>query len=168
MNTEEFNSKVTTLSFSMKPFALTLTRNIEDAQDLLQETIYRALINQKLFSEGTNMKAWVYTIMKNLFINDYRRKKQRNTFLEVREDLSFIKGKGATTVNEGESNMAMANIMEKVDKLTGNSRLPFMMHYNGFKYNEIAEHLNVPIGTVKSRIHLARKELRTTLTESHA
>jgi len=168
MEANEFNDKVTTLSFTMKPFALNLTRNLEDARDLVQETVYRAMINQNSFTDGTNMKAWIYTIMKNLFINDYRRQKQRNTFLEVKEDLSYVKNTTSTAKNEGESNIETARIMLKINNLTVNYQVPFMMHYNGFKYSEIASHLNLPIGTIKSRIHLARKKLQMYLTEKPA
>ena len=168
MNTLEFNTQVTDISTTMKPFALNLTRNLEDAQDLLQETIYKAMVNQKLFSEGTNLKSWVYTIMKNLFINDYRRKKARNSFLDIKEDLSFIKGMSVTSVNDGESNMGVEKITQNIDKLNNNLRVPFMMYFNGFKYNEIAEYLELPIGTIKSRIHLARKSLQSSMTEVYA
>jgi RNA polymerase sigma-70 factor (ECF subfamily) len=166
MNTSEFNTRVTILSPKLKPFALSLTRHTEDAQDLLQETVYRAILNQKSFTEGTNLKAWVYTIMKNLFINDYRKKKQRNTYIEIKEDLSYISGATSTASNEGESNMGVSVIMQKMNKLSMGHRDPFMMHHIGFKYDEIAGHLKLPIGTVKSRIHLARKSLQVMLAEA--
>ncbi len=164
MDTVEFEANITKLSVSFKPFALTLTKDSDDAEDLMQDTVYRALASRNLFSDGTNLKAWVYTIMKNIFINNYRRKKKRNAFLEVKEDLSALKGWGATAVNDGEGNMELTKLMEKINQLGSEFRVPFMMHYDGFKYKEIADDMKLPIGTVKSRIHFARKLLQKELT----
>src|SRR6185437_3362610 len=154
----------TKYAYSLKPFALSLTRDLQDAHDLIQETLLRALSSREKFAEGTNLKAWLYTIMKNIFINNYRRNKKRNTIIDVTEDMYLINSSGTRVVNQGESNISMENVTQAVDLLQDEFKVPFMMHYDGFKYHEIAEKLVLPIGTVKSRIHFARKELKQKLT----
>jgi RNA polymerase sigma-70 factor (ECF subfamily) len=163
MQNIEFTNSVTKYAYSLKPFALSLTRDMEDAQDLIQETLLRALSSQEKFSEGTNLKAWLYTIMKNIFINNYRRNKKRNTIIDTTDDMYVITSNSTTVSNQGETNIAMENVTDAVNLLQEEFRVPFMMHYQGFKYHEIADHLTLPIGTVKSRIHFARKELKKKL-----
>jgi len=163
MEETEFRSSVTKYAYSLKPFALSLTRDLQDANDLIQETLLRALSSREKFAEGTNLKAWLYTIMKNIFINNYRRTKKRNTIIDVTEDMYLINSSGSKVVNQGESNISMENVTQAVNLLQDEFKVPFMMHYDGFKYHEIAEKLILPIGTVKSRIHFARKELKQKL-----
>jgi RNA polymerase sigma-70 factor (ECF subfamily) len=163
MQKTEFAPTVTKYAYSLRPFALSLTRDMEDAQDLIQETLLRALSSQEKFTEGTNLKAWLYTIMKNIFINNYRRNKKRNTIIDTTDDMYVINSNSTQVGNTGESNMAMENVTYAVNMLQEEFRVPFMMHYQGFKYHEIADHLTLPIGTVKSRIHFARKELKKKL-----
>jgi RNA polymerase sigma-70 factor, ECF subfamily len=159
----DFTNTVTKYAYSLRPFALSLTRDMEDAHDLIQETLLRALSSQEKFTDGTNLKAWLYTIMKNIFINNYRRNKKRNTIIDTTEDMYVINSNGTRVTNQGESNLAMENVTLAVNLLNEEFRVPFMMHYQGFKYHEIADHLTLPIGTVKSRIHFARKELKKKL-----
>lgn len=159
----DFTNTVTKYAYSLRPFALSLTRDMEDAHDLIQETLLRALSSQEKFAEGTNLKAWLYTIMKNIFINNYRRNKKRNTIIDTTEDMYVINSNSTRVMNLGESNISMENVTNAVNLLNEEFRVPFMMHYQGFKYHEIADHLTLPIGTVKSRIHFARKELKKKL-----
>jgi RNA polymerase sigma-70 factor (ECF subfamily) len=159
----DFTNTVTKYAYSLRPFALSLTRDMEDAHDLIQETLLRALSSQEKFAEGTNLKAWLYTIMKNIFINNYRRNKKRNTIIDTTDDMYVINSNSTRVQNQGESNIAMENVTLAVNMLQEEFRVPFMMHYQGFKYHEIADHLTLPIGTVKSRIHFARKELKKKL-----
>jgi RNA polymerase sigma-70 factor (ECF subfamily) len=161
--TDNFTNLVTQYSSTLKPFAISLTKDTEDANDLLQETVYRALSSQDKYSEGTNLKAWLFTIMKNIFINNYRRKVKRNTIIDSTENDYYLNSLSNSTVNTGETSMQMEEIRRGLEKLATEYRIPFMMHYHGFKYHEIAEHLTLPIGTVKSRIHFARKELKRML-----
>jgi len=161
-DTNEFVSLVTKYSASLKPFAVSLTRDSDDAQDLLQETVLRALSSQGTYAEGTNLKAWLYTIMKNIFINNYRRNKKRNAIFDNSGNLVYIGLSGAMR-NEGESTMEMDEIQSEINKLDECYRSPFVMHFRGFKYHEIASSLHLPVGTVKSRIHSARLELKTAL-----
>jgi len=134
MSTREFNQLLLQNSEYLKPFAVTLTKDQESAKDLLQETMFRALSNQEKYSVGTNIKAWLYTIMRNIFINNYRRKSKQNTIFD-------------NTPNEF---LLEPSIFKQ----------PFMLYFQGYKYHEIADMLNEPLGTIKSRIHFARRLLK--------
>ncbi|MFT4738166.1 MAG: RNA polymerase sigma factor (sigma-70 family) [Cyclobacteriaceae bacterium] len=163
MTALEFGYHIDSLTPALKPFALKLTKDREDADDLLQETIVKAYTNREKFTEGTNLKAWMYTIMKNTFITNYQRMMRRNTFIDTTENLHFINSPGSQITNHAFNKFTMDDITEAIDKLQDAYKVPFMMHYRGFKYHEIAERLNIPIGTVKNRIHIARKELKSDL-----
>ncbi len=163
MNTADFTNNVTKFGYSLQPFALSLTRDMDDSHDLIQETLLRALSSQGKFIDGTNLKAWLYTIMKNIFINNYRKTRNRNTTFVSGYDMQGINNTGTSITNRGESDIAMENLALAVNLLNSEFKVPFMLHYQGFKYHEIANRLTLPIGTVKSRIHFARKELKKKL-----
>lgn len=156
--TINFKSEISSATSVLKPHAIRLTRDLFDAEDLIQETIARALVNEDKFQDGTNIKAWLFTIMKNIFINDYRKKLKRNTINDPTEG-SYLITNGAITFNDGERAFVRNDINTALLKISADLRVPFMMHYKGYKYDEIAEQLNLPLGTVKSRIFFARKEL---------
>ncbi|MEX0967318.1 MAG: RNA polymerase sigma factor [Bacteroidia bacterium] len=160
MTTQAFNTQVIDSSTSLKPIALSLTKDSEDANDLIQETMLRAISSKDKFREGTNLKAWLYTIMKNIFINNYRRKMKRNTIIDTTDNNYFINSTDRTIYNNGESNLNMEDIDKAFSRMSPDFKVPFLMHFKGFKYQEIANDLELPIGTVKSRIHFARKELK--------
>lgn len=160
MTALEFNFAIAQSTKALKPFALRLTRDHEDAADLLQDTVVKAISNRDKFSEGTNLKAWMYTIMKNTFITNYQKMVKRRTFVDSTENLHYINSSQFTTKNLGEQAFAMEDINKALDKLEQSLCEPFMMYFKGFKYHEIADQLMIPIGTVKNRIHLARKELK--------
>lgn len=162
----EFNNHLNKLSSILLTFAYNLTKNSDDAQDLYQETAYRALTNQDKFRDGTNFKAWVFTIMKNIFINDYRKKAKSNVIVDETDNLYYI-NLGGTISNLAESGMIMEELEFMVENLDRSIRVPFVMHYQGFKYQEIAEHLDLPLGTVKSRIFFARKELKDLIAKRY-
>ena len=162
----EFNNHLNKLSNILLTFAYNLTKNTDDAQDLYQETAYRALTNQDKFRDGTNFKAWVFTIMKNIFINDYRKKAKSNVIVDETDNLYYI-NLGGTINNLAESSMMMEELEFMVENLDDGIRVPFVMHYQGFKYQEIAEHLSLPLGTVKSRIFFARKELKDVISKRY-
>jgi RNA polymerase sigma factor (sigma-70 family) len=163
MNAIEFDTKIEGLSRFLRPFALKLTRDSEDADDLMQETMLKAITNREKFAEGTNLKAWLYTIMKNTFITQYHRMVRRNTFIDTTENLHYLNAPSVVTENGASGTFALADINEAIGNLKDEYREPFMMHFNGFKYHEIAEHFEIPIGTVKNRIHIARKFLKDDL-----
>ena len=158
-----FQVLVVNMIASLKPYAINLTKNIDDAHDLLQETVCRALINHEKYIEGTNLKAWLFTIMKNIFINNYRRAAKRNTLIDTTDNLYFINMPSINMAHTGSGNLMLEDINHAIDKLGDEYRVPFMMHFEGFKYHEIAEYLDLPLGTVKSRIFFARKELKNQL-----
>ncbi|MCU0445632.1 MAG: RNA polymerase sigma factor [Microscillaceae bacterium] len=160
----EFQS-IDAVSKSLRPFALRLTKDSEEANDLLQETMLKAFTNREKFAEGTNLKAWLYTIMKNTFITNYQRLVRRNTFIDTTENLHYINSSENITENLAYSEFAMDDINQAIAKLDEAYKTPFVMHFRGFKYHEIAERLNIPIGTVKNRIHIARKELKDHLRQ---
>jgi RNA polymerase sigma-70 factor, ECF subfamily len=159
----EFNNLVADSTTSLKPFAVKLTRNPDDADDLIQETVVRAISNHEKFNEGTNLKAWLYTIMRNIFINNYRRNMKRNTMIDTTDNQYFINSHAPAIKNDAISGFVMSDLEKAVDSLSDEFRIPFIMHYEGYKYNEISEHLKLPLGTVKSRIFFARKELKSYL-----
>ena len=152
------------MSKTLKPFALKLTKDQDDAKDLLQETMLKALTNRDKFTDGTNLKAWLFTIMKNTFITNYQRMVRRNTFIDTTENLHYINSSDSIAENLAFNSFAMKDIKKAIDKLDEAYRTPFLMHFRGFKYHEIADKLDIPIGTVKNRIHIARKELKDKLS----
>lgn len=161
----EFNHRVSGLYKPLKNFALKLTRNLEDATDLTQETMTKAFYNHDKFREGTNMKAWLYTIMKNIFINDYRRRASSHIISDDTENQYYINSHSQRTGNRGENKLMMQDIQQAIGGLSGNLRVPFVMAFQGYKYEEIAQHMRVPLGTVKIRIHNARKKLKVQLAD---
>lgn len=159
MEQTNFNQIVTEHSTPLKRFAVKLTQDTEEAQDLVQDTMLKAMTNAEKFQEGTNLKGWLFTIMKNIFINKYRRAMKSKIFNDDTDNQFYINSASISTSNVGEGSLVMKDINNAVEQLSDNLRTPFMMSYTGFKYEEIAEQLQIPLGTVKVRIHNARKEL---------
>jgi RNA polymerase sigma factor (sigma-70 family) len=160
MSTVEFNQMLVNNTDFLKPFAFTLTRDNETAKDLLQETMFRALANKEKYNVGTNIKAWLYTIMRNIFINNYRRRVKQNTIFDSTPNDFFLNYQQATVANEAERTLRLKEIQNAVHSLPEIFKNPFMLYFEGFKYHEIAEVLHEPLGTIKSRIHFARKLLK--------
>lgn len=160
MSSINFSSEISKLEKALHNFAFKLTRNSEDSKDLHQETAYRALMNQDKFRVGTNLKAWLFTMMRNIFINNYRKKIKKNTILDSTDNQYYLNTGGPTVLNDANSSMMMNELQELINKLEDSIRTPFLMHYYGYKYQEIAEQLSLPLGTIKSRIFFARKELK--------
>ncbi|MFM7177231.1 MAG: sigma-70 family RNA polymerase sigma factor [Bacteroidota bacterium] len=165
MTQMEFNSRVSRLYQPLKNFALKLTRDSENAADLTQETITKAFYNRDKFREGTNMKAWLYTIMKNIFINQYRRQSSGLIVSDDTETQYYINSHPGRDHNKGERKMIMKEITRAISSLSKNLRVPFELAFKGYRYDEIANHMQVPLGTVKIRIHNARKKLRHILRD---
>jgi RNA polymerase sigma-70 factor (ECF subfamily) len=163
MTTLEFSYSLQKLSSSLKPFALKLTRDTDDANDLLQDTMVKAFTNRDKFTEGTNLKAWLYTIMKNTFITNYQRMIRRGTFVDTTDNLHYLNSGDVLVENGAYGDFAMNDIQLAIGNLEDVYKTPFMMHFRGFKYHEIADKLEIPIGTVKNRIHIARKLLKDDL-----
>ena len=164
MSSIEFNEILLRNADFLKPFAINLTRDTEAANDLYQETLYKALANHEKYSTGTNIKAWLFTIMRNIFINDYRRKAKQKTVFDNSGNDYLINLKQATVSNAAESSLRMKEINEAIYQLPEIFKVPFQLYFDGYKYQEIADILVEPLGTVKSRIHFARKLLKERLT----
>ncbi|NNV56862.1 RNA polymerase sigma factor [Limnovirga soli] len=160
MSTLDFNQMLLSNAEFLRPFAVTLTRDSETAKDLFQETLYKALANKEKYNVGTNIKAWLYTIMRNIFINNYRRKAKQNTVFDNTPNDFLLDYNQATTANAAISNINMKEVNEAIYNLPEIFKNPFMLYYDGFKYHEIADMLGEPLGTIKSRIHFARKLLK--------
>lgn len=163
MTALEFNYKLLGLQKNLKYFAYTLTSNYEDAQDLVQETFLKALTNRDKFTANTNLKAWTFTIMKNTFINNYRQNVRNNTILDKTDDLYYLNLSKESSIGLPDSALSEKEIQREINRIDEDQRLPFEMYNRGFKYKEIAEKLNLSIGTVKSRIFFTRKKLMEAL-----
>jgi RNA polymerase sigma factor (sigma-70 family) len=160
MSSLEFNQMLVNNSEFLKPFAVTLTRDSDAAQDLYQETLFRALANKDKYNVGTNIKAWLYTIMRNIFINNYRRKAKQNTIFDSTPNDFLLNQAQVTTANAAESILKLKDIQQAIHHLPEIFRNPFLLYFDGYKYHEIADMLGEPLGTIKSRIHFARKLLK--------
>lgn len=163
MSAIEFDQILIKNTDYLRPFAMTLTRDVESAKDLIQETLYRALANKEKYNAGTNIKAWMYTIMRNIFINNYRRTAKQNTIFDSTPNDFLLDYNQVTTANAAESNLFMKEIKEAVYQLPEIFKNPFELYFEGYKYHEIADILAEPLGTIKSRIHFARKLLKQQL-----
>lgn len=160
MSIKEFNHLVLENSESLKPFAVSLTRDSEQAKDLYQETLYKALANREKYNAGTNVKAWLYTIMRNTFINDYRRRAKRTVVAHDPTGEQLYDESGRLGFNNSESGIMLKDIRKKINNLPALFKQPFSLYFEGYKYHEIAIAVNEPLGTIKSRIHFARKLLK--------
>ena len=167
MSSLDFNRQFDSMSHLLHSFAYNLTKNVEDAKDLFQETAFRAITNKEKFKPGTNFKAWLFTIMKNIFINNYRKKMKANTIIDSTDNLYYINSGSNSVGNKANSNIMMKELARIIEDLDDSTRIPFMMHYHGYKYQEIADHLDLPLGTVKSRIFFARKELKNVIKSQY-
>ena len=164
MSTVEFNQSLISNTEYLKPFAMTLTRDMEAAKDLIQETLYRALANREKYNAGTNIKAWMYTIMRNIFINNYRRSARQNTIFDNTPNDYLLDYNQFSTANAAEATLSLKEIKEAVYALPEIFKNPFELYFEGYKYHEIADILAEPLGTIKSRIHFARKLLKQQLS----
>ena len=160
MGTAKFQSNLMSLQANMLNFAYMLTSNRDDAYDLLQDTTLKALDNEDKFTEGTNFKGWVFTIMRNIFINNYRRGARQATVVDTTENLYLLNIAQDSGMETPEGSYSVSEISDSISDLPEEFRIPFSMHVAGYKYNEIAEHMQLPLGTVKSRIFFARTKLQ--------
>ena len=156
----EFNNLLVSNADFLKPFANNLTKDSETAKDLFQETLYKALANQEKYNVGTNIKAWLFTIMRNIFINDYRRKAKQQTIFDNTPNDFLLNYNQAAVFNQAETDLRIKEIYQAIHTLPEIFKTPFLLYFDGYKYHEISEALNEPLGTIKSRIHFARKLLK--------
>ncbi|MBL7951938.1 MAG: RNA polymerase sigma factor [Flavobacteriales bacterium] len=166
MSTLEFQQQLLSFRQQLYYFALSLTKDRENAADLVQESLVRALTYREKFQDNTNFKAWVYTIMKNTFINEHRRTRRKKLLMDT-VDRQHDEARRVELPNSPEATVKMAEIQRSLERLDTTFREPFTMHHEGFKYHEIADKLGIPIGTVKSRIFQARHRLMDMLTDKN-
>ena len=160
MTTAAFTSRLMNLQSNMLNFAYMLTSNRDDAYDLLQDTMLKVLDNQDKYVENTNFKGWVFTIMRNIFINNYRRVVRSATVVDRTEDLYHLNLPQDSGFETPEGAFRVNEISAAIDEFPEKYRVPFSMHVAGYKYNEIAEKMDLPLGTIKSRIFFARQALQ--------
>lgn len=165
MTKPEFNSMVMKQSGSLRMYALHFTHDADDADDLVQDTLLKAITYYNKFAEGTNLKGWLYTIMKNTFINNYRRITKINSLVTKSDEISSANLFYSSTANVAEGKFILDDIKAALRSLADEYKIPFTMYFEGFKYHEIADYLAIPIGTVKTRIHVARKLLKSQLKD---
>lgn len=149
----------------LRNYALSLTHNLDETKDLVQETILKAYRYKDKFQEGTNLRGWLYTILKNSFINNYRRDQKRNTFLDFTDNTYYIDLPSQKVENDAELKFIRKDLDAAVDSLPNDLKIAFTLNAEGFKYHEISEELNIPIGTIKTRIFIARRILREKLKD---
>ena len=165
MNGIQFQQKLLSLQENMMNFALMLTANRDDAQDLLQDTTLKVLDNQDKFVDNVNFKGWVLTVMRNIFINNYHKIVRVQTVVDSSADLYNLDVVNDSGFDSPDKAYQIKEITKAINGLNDDMKLPFSMFLSGYKYNEIAEKLNVPLGTVKSRIFFARQELQKRLKD---
>ena len=159
-----FRKNLINLQSNLMNFAYQLTSDHEAAADLLQDTTLKALDNEEKFTSDANFKGWVMTIMRNIFINNYRKTVRQATVVDTTEDLYHLNTSQESALETPDGSMTVKEINAILATFDEEFRVPFNMHVAGYKYSEIAEELNLPVGTVKSRIFFARKRLRAALS----
>jgi RNA polymerase sigma factor (sigma-70 family) len=165
MTATEFNSRILNERRALKSFALSLTHNTDDASDLVQDTYVKAITYKEKFEESTNLKAWLFTIMKNTFINSYRRAVKTKELMQTGADYTMMRAFKKISNEDSEAKFGAKEILKEINSLEDQYKIPFTRYYNGYKYEEIAKDMKLPLGTVKSRIFMARKQLMTALKE---
>lgn len=161
MTTVEFTQQFRKNEQALLGFAFSLTKDKEEAHDLFQETALKAYKNKSQFIPKTNIKAWMMTIMRNSFINNYRRKKRRQHLNESQNEYVLSQQDEIISIgNEGERNIYLEELTNMIEGLGVWLKVPFKLFLQGYKYEEIAQELDAPLGTIKSRIFMARKILK--------
>lgn len=165
MTNSQFNIYYQDNFRALTNFARKLTKDAVEAEDLVQETAIKAYRGMHTFKEGTSFKSWSFTILKNTFITKYNKRKKRGVVNKPIEEFTFALENQHAIDNGAISQMRIKEIQECISELSYKSRIPFLMHVNGYQYNEIAESLNIPMGTVKSRINFARTKLKSDIVK---
>lgn len=163
MTAVELTYKIVSLRTTLQAFTKRFTSNREESHDLVQDTLLKALQYRDKFREDTNLKGWLFTIMRNTFINNYRRTRRAKTSRDTTRELYYLNVEDVHTFNRPQDTYEFKEIWKNVNGIQEYLLIPFKMHTTGYKYTEIAEHLKIPIGTVKNRIFHARKEIQKRL-----
>ncbi len=165
MNSLQFQKEILELQENLFSFALVLTANRNDAMDLMQETMLKALDNQDKYADNVNFKGWIMTIMRNIFINDYHKKVNSGTIIDTTDNLYHLNLPQTSGMGMPESLMVVKEIKQMINRLEKELKMPLILQMSGYKYDEISEMLKLPLSTVKNRIFLARKKLQKKLKD---
>lgn len=156
----EFNKLINDHTGELRAHALRFSRNEDDAADLVQETMVKAIRFRESFQDGTNLRGWLFTILKNTFLNICIRNKKKNRFVIQEDEVSSEQLCYSATPNLAEGSFIMKDIQKALSKVPAVYRIPFISYFEGYKYHEIAYNMRIPLGTVKTRIHFAREMLK--------
>lgn len=159
MSKNQIQQQLSSIEDYLRNFSFYMTKDRSFADDLYQETVLKVLTKQHLFKKGTNFKAWCATIMRNLFINNYRKRKKAKVVLDYSAN-DYLIDSSKTVNNSAEGEIAYKELSDLINNLSKSLAVPFIMRFRGYRYDEIAETLDLPMGTVKSRIFLARRQLK--------
>jgi RNA polymerase sigma factor (sigma-70 family) len=162
MTAIEFNHQILEYQKNLKGFAYSLVADRDEALDLVQETYLKAISYHEKLSDYSNLKVWIMTIMKNIFINKYWRSVKNRNIMNEKEAVMTERDRGFDSVD---SYYTQNELNKVVNQLKDEIKKPFMMYVDGFKYAEIAEEMSINIGTVKSRIFTARQKLMENLKD---
>jgi len=165
MRTANFAQDLLNVQTELLNFAYKLTADREEANDLLQETSLKALDNEDKYTAETNFKGWIYTIMRNIFINNYRKALRDQTYVDQTDNQFYLNQNIDIEGDSTEGSYDLKEMRRIVNALPKEYRIPFSMYVSGFKYREIADKLGLPLGTVKSRIYFTRQKLQEELKD---
>ncbi|MBD5324485.1 MAG: RNA polymerase sigma factor [Bacteroides sp.] len=165
MSRNDFQKRLMAIQSNLLNFAIVLTSNRDDAYDLLQDTTLKALDNEDKYASNSNFKGWVFTIMRNIFINKYRRMVRSATVIDHSDDLYQLNTPDSDNMPGPEDTLAEREITAVINSFPEGYRVPFTMHVAGYKYGEIADRMGLPLGTIKSRIFYARRYLQQRLSD---
>ena len=165
MRTANFAQDLLSVQTELLNFAYKLTADREEANDLLQETSLKALDNEEKYTAETNFKGWVYTIMRNIFINNYRKALRDQTYVDQTDNQYYLNQNFDIEGDSTEGSYDLKEMRRIVNALPKEYRIPFSMYVSGFKYREIADKLGLPLGTVKSHIYFTRQKLQEELKD---
>lgn len=161
MSTNNFAIEFDKLSKYLMGFAYKLTQDVHQAEDLFQDTALRAFRYREKLAADSNLRAWLSTIMKNIFINNFRAQKRRGKVFDHSVEDFLLYQDRLSASNEGDMNLAMNDVVGLIHQLDEKYSIPILMLHQGYKYEEICQRLDMPLGTVKSRIYIARKMLKS-------
>ena len=160
MNELKFGTLIKEHSPALRRHAIRYTKNEDDADDLVQDTMIKAIRFYKNFEEGTNIKGWLFVIMRNTFINDYRKNTRKNALITQTDEISSQDLAVSASANKATGTFIIGDIQKALASIPEIYSTPFIRYFEGHKYQEIADEFNMPIGTVKTRIHIAREMLK--------
>jgi RNA polymerase sigma factor (sigma-70 family) len=163
MNPLNFNTAISGCRSQLMQSALQFTQNTDDADDLVQETMFKAIRYENKFQEGTNIQAWLFTILRNTFINNYKAMGRRASVFVKNVDPWSYPVTDSTARNQGEGKLISEDVHKALADLDKEYAVPFLRYFEGYHYHEIAHQLGLPLGTVKTRIHVARRILKNKL-----